>query len=138
MSVKATTWAWEQDVNMAEQLTLLALADFADEKGVCWPSKELLMQRSKLSRRGLMSCLKRLADAGLISVQQWHRENGSSTSNYYQLCMPEGRGQEMPPRRERGRGQLLPPSRKEAGGGGTSCPLEGAPPAPPGGTSCPP
>jgi hypothetical protein len=40
MSWQATTWAMNQKVgNAGRKLLLLALANYADENGVCWPSQ---------------------------------------------------------------------------------------------------
>lgn len=43
MSIKAMTWAWGlAELPLRESMVLLALADAANDEGVCWPSQEVL------------------------------------------------------------------------------------------------
>jgi len=37
MSLAAMTWAWEQDLEPANKIILLAVADIADEEGIAFP-----------------------------------------------------------------------------------------------------
>lgn len=51
MSVKAMTWAWEQDLKPGPKFVLVALADHSDGNGVCWPGHELIADKCGLSRQ---------------------------------------------------------------------------------------
>ena len=51
MSIRATTWAWTAQTTPTAKLVLLALADFADETGHCWPRVALLVEMTCLSER---------------------------------------------------------------------------------------
>lgn len=69
MSSKATSWAWSAEgLKSSERLTLLALADRADETNHCWPSWDRLTADTCLNRKTINSCLKSLAEKGLIEV----------------------------------------------------------------------
>lgn len=48
------------------KLLLLCLADYADDKGNCWPSFQSLANRSDMSRRHVMRVMSELEELGLI------------------------------------------------------------------------
>lgn len=83
-------WAWAQEISATEVLVLIALADHADDDGLCWPGQKGLAQKTKLTRQAINGILKRLKEAGIIEViPRWdslHRP----LANYYQLCMKQG------------------------------------------------
>lgn len=85
MSVKALTWAFDQPIAGNEKVVLLALADHANEHGVCWPSISLLMQRAHVGERTVQRAIQSLEDAGFITRERRQRENGGDTSNLYRL-----------------------------------------------------
>lgn len=51
MSIKAINWAFSLPLPPKQKLVLLALADYADDAGVCWPSTRMLSKKSGLSLR---------------------------------------------------------------------------------------
>lgn len=87
MSVKAITWAFDRPVSATEKVVLLALADHADEHGMCWPSISLLVKRAHVGERTVQRALQSLEDGGFIARERRQRENGSDTSNLYLLNM---------------------------------------------------
>lgn len=77
MSLKATSWAWEiptKEIGMTNKFVLLALADYANQEGVCFPSQSTLGDKVDLSERSVRTALGELEALGLIS-----RESRSST-----------------------------------------------------------
>jgi len=46
MSLRAMSWAWEVKVNAIDKVILLALADCADDDGLCFPSLKTICQKS--------------------------------------------------------------------------------------------
>lgn len=77
MSLKATSWAWEiptKDIGMTNKFVLLALADYANLDGACFPSQATLGDKVDLSERSIRTALAELEALGLIS-----RESRSST-----------------------------------------------------------
>ena len=77
MSLKATSWAWEiptKDIGMTNKFVLLALADYADKDGICFPSQATLGDKVDLSERSIRTALDALEGMGLII-----REARSST-----------------------------------------------------------
>lgn len=85
MSVKALTWAFDQPISATDKVVLLALADHANDRGECWPSVSLLMQRAYVGERTVQRALQSLEDGGFIVRERRQRENGSDTSNLYRL-----------------------------------------------------
>jgi len=76
MSVAATNYVWESSpAEGADRLVLLALADFADESGNCFGSWGKLEQKTRLARRTIADCLRRLQKSGeLIMMQRGARK----------------------------------------------------------------
>ena len=61
MSWKALKWASEQTTGSASnKLILIALANFADDDGLCFPKISTLSKISELSERQIIRCLKDL------------------------------------------------------------------------------
>ena len=77
MTAPAFVWAMEQgfahQLLPSDRLTLIVLADRGNCKRVCWPSLQLLMEDTGLSKRTLLTVVHRLANAGLISIEKWGR-----------------------------------------------------------------
>ncbi|MAU40997.1 MAG: hypothetical protein CMF31_05175 [Kordiimonas sp.] len=87
MSVKAIHWAFEQDLKPSAKVVLLALADYANDDGECWPGLDVIMHKSRLSRRAVQKQIKALEEAGIIARAARYRDNGSNASNQYILKM---------------------------------------------------
>ncbi len=85
MSVKALTWAFEQDLKPTPKIILLALADYANDHGECWPGINSLCEKSGITRSTLKRNLQILEDDGVIVRRERKRNNGSQTSNRYFL-----------------------------------------------------
>lgn len=61
------TAVWERpDISSTQKLVLLALADWANDEGLCWPSLDKLCTKSSLGRRTIQMAIKDLCAAGLL------------------------------------------------------------------------
>lgn len=85
MSNEALTWAFKQELPMVQKFVLVALADYADEDGSCFPAHAKTAKRVGASVRTTQRAVRELADAGYIVIQTGTRGNGSQTSNRYRL-----------------------------------------------------
>ena len=93
MSVKAMTWAWEQQgLSDGEKLTLMAFADHADDHGVCWPSNGRVAEKVGCKDRAVRERVGRLEAKGMLHRETRTRPNGSQTSNLVVLHMGPGPG----------------------------------------------
>lgn len=69
MSVQAMAWAFDMQMESpSAKLVLLALANFADEEGKCWPSQERLAAMSSQSVDSVQRRLKELVELGFITT----------------------------------------------------------------------
>lgn len=75
-----------------ERLVMLALADYADDNGRCYPSNARLCERTGLSERAVRTNIRALEANGFLTV---HIGVGQAGANVY-FVRPEG-GQEIPP-----------------------------------------
>ena len=87
MSIKATTWAWEQTLPAPRKLILLSLAENADNEGICWPSLTQVSKRTSQSVRTVQRTLKDLKQLRLLTVKTRTAPCGRQRSNQYQLCL---------------------------------------------------
>lgn len=74
------------DVTGSELLVLLALADYAGDNNICWPSLNSIGQKARISRRHVIRILGQLVDKGLIEiVQAGGVIDGMNRANVYRI-----------------------------------------------------
>ncbi|OYD83711.1 helix-turn-helix domain-containing protein [Azospirillum brasilense] len=78
-------WLDHPDLDADGFAILAALATFADENGVCWPSQSTLAAKLKRSRPTINRILQRLGDIGLVSIEHRRGRDGSRLSCLYRL-----------------------------------------------------
>jgi hypothetical protein len=64
------TAAWTVDLPSNDKLVLLALADCANDEGVCWPGLSSLVAKTGRCKRSLQESLRALASAGHITRKE--------------------------------------------------------------------
>ena len=83
MSIMAMTWAWGlTDLDQSQTLVLLALADAANDEGVCWPSQAEIGRKARLKDRAVRNQIRSLEAAGLLSVSRRATPQGRKTNVY--------------------------------------------------------
>ncbi|WP_181769462.1 helix-turn-helix domain-containing protein [Bradyrhizobium sp. UNPA324] len=88
MSWQATAWAAKQVTGSASnKLTLLALANYADHEGVCWPTQETLARDTEQSVDTVQRRLKALVKLGLVRVETRPGGRGQWDGRKYYLAM---------------------------------------------------
>ena len=73
MSIRLMSEVWLLAVSAAEKMVLLALADAANDDGICWPSitgKRPLTAKTSLSERTIQNAIKSLCTNGHLSRQE--------------------------------------------------------------------
>jgi len=100
MSIAAMNWAWHQDLKPVPKLVLMALADAADDQGICWPSVATIATKVGISTRTVRRVMQALIGCELLSAEQRYRSDGSCSSNRYRLSL-EG-GDKLSPAPDRG------------------------------------
>lgn len=80
MALKITSLVWERGPKDHTQFVVhLALAEFADHSGLCWPSIETIATRSRLSKSSVIRTIKRLETDGWLSTVRKSREHKGNT-----------------------------------------------------------
>lgn len=84
MSIKAMSWVWDNSpYDGVGLLVHLALADFADDNGYCWPSQKRIADKCKSSERHVRRIIAQMIDDGQLYIVV--KSNGVTTNNKYQL-----------------------------------------------------
>jgi hypothetical protein len=84
MSIKIMTAVWDrEDLSSTQKLVLLALADWANDDGLCWPSINRLAIKASLTSRAVQKTIRSLEDAGFI-----RREEVLGKGNRYWISAP--------------------------------------------------
>jgi len=104
MSIRVMTAVWDRSKQTGTALLIiLALADFANDEGFCWPSIDTLAHKARCSRRHVQRLVREMADEVEI------RENaGPSGVHLYHITLPVGRARKELPT-DAGRGDILSP-----------------------------
>lgn len=86
MSIQAVAWAISQRVGSPTgKVLLMCLANYANERGECWPSQKTIAREAELGERATRDWLQKLESKGLISRSRRHRSDGSRTSDHVTL-----------------------------------------------------
>jgi hypothetical protein len=80
------TLVWKSDVQPVNaRMTLLALADNANDRGLCWPSTAHLAGKTGLSRRTVFRVLAQLSEEGLIERLARTHPSGAQAASAYRI-----------------------------------------------------
>jgi hypothetical protein len=84
MSIRIMSAVWERDdLTSTQKLVLLALADWANDEGLCWPSIEQLIKKSSLKKRAVQITIRSLEESGFV-----YREERIGKGNRYWIKIP--------------------------------------------------
>ena len=83
MSLSLLGDVFESDLPPSERLVALALANHADEEGVCWPSVKRIIACTGLTKRTILRSLDRLEETGWLIRQKRLDALGRNRSNVY-------------------------------------------------------
>lgn len=84
MSLTIVNTAMQKDFGTpCRKLVALCLANFADEKGKCWPSIHRIARCANVSERRAQTAIREFVDEGLITIEEggaprktnWYRIN---------------------------------------------------------------
>lgn len=128
MSFTACAWAFKvRDLRAPERHVLLVLANYADERGMCWPSQRHLADATGYSERTIRDALGKLEDSGYVDRRGRRGEEQVYRSDEIYLLMPEDMIDANPKSKpsgksfRRGAKNHEEPAADSAGATGSSC-----------------
>ena len=69
MSVRWISQVWQSSPYKGERLLLhLALADFASDEGICWPSQSTLARKARCSKNWVRLSISQMVRDGLVEI----------------------------------------------------------------------
>ena len=84
MSIKLMSAVWERDdLTSTQKLVLLALADWANDEGLCWPSVDRVALKASLTSRGVQKTIRALEE-----MQFLRKEEIKGRGNKYWISIP--------------------------------------------------
>lgn len=79
MSIRVMSWVWDHGpTDRDELLVMLALADYADDEGACYPSMAGIAEKARLTERGARGIVRRLEASGWLAVKVGGGRGGKS------------------------------------------------------------
>src|ERR1043166_9042776 len=72
------TAVWDLPLSSTDKLVMLALADWSNDNGVCWPSIQQLSEKTGLTDRAIRMTVGRMVEAGHLT----RHENPGKGVNY--------------------------------------------------------
>ena len=60
---------WKSTLPMTEKMVLLCLADFANDRGECWPAVDTIAAKCSCSDRTVQKAIKSLMASGVVTVK---------------------------------------------------------------------
>lgn len=89
MSIRILSAVWDRGpADKSELLVLLALADYCNDDGECWPSIPAVAQKARMSTRGVQQICRRLSEQGWLEIET---NSGRRGCNLYRLLNPHSR-----------------------------------------------
>lgn len=85
MAIELMSKAWKTELGGNDKLVLLALCDFANDEGVCYPSLSTLQSKAGIGKTTLTYILSAFEKIGVISRDKRKRGNNSDTSTLYHI-----------------------------------------------------
>jgi hypothetical protein len=94
VSIRHIAWAFDQDLKSGPKFVLVALANYADEDGYCYPSQERIAADTGQGESTVRAHLKLLEEGGessprYIERRERRRANGTRDNDGYQLLAPD-------------------------------------------------
>ena len=98
MSIKIMSQVWDMEIeDSTTKLTLMALADFSDDEGYCYPSYEVLAKKISKSKRTAIRAVEKLAELGFLQKEKRELNDGTSRTNLYKIVSEKERVTQTPP-----------------------------------------
>ena len=92
MSIRIMSQVWNMEIDdSTTKLTLMALADFSDDEGYCYPSYEVLAKKISKSKRTAIRAVEKLTELGFLQKEKRELKDGTSSANLYKILSEKER-----------------------------------------------
>jgi len=99
MSIRIMSQVWNMEIDdSTTKLTLMALADFSDDEGYCYPSYEVLAKKISKSKRTAIRAVEKLTELGFLQKEKRELKDGTSSANLYKILSENERVTQTHPR----------------------------------------
>ena len=99
MSIKVMSHVWNMEIeDSTAKLALMALADFSDDDGYCFPSYKVLAKKISKSKRTAIRVVDKLAELGFVQIEKRELKDGTSSTNLYKIMIENDRVAQAHPR----------------------------------------
>ena len=99
MSIRIMSQVWNMEIDdSTAKLTLMALADFSDDEGYCYPSYEVLAKKISKSKRTAIRAVEKLTELGFLQKEKRELKDGTSSANLYKILSENERVTQTHPR----------------------------------------
>ena len=99
MSIRIMSQVWDMEIeDSTTKLTLMALADFSDDEGYCYPSYEVLAKKISKSKRTAIRAVEKLTELGFLQKEKRKLKDGTSSANLYKILSENDRVTQTHPR----------------------------------------
>lgn len=88
MSLAAISWAWQQPVPRNQLLELLAIADHANDLGVCWVRVKTIAAKARATERSTQRNVAALVEGGYLEIIERRDGKTGNRCNLYVLNLP--------------------------------------------------
>jgi DNA-binding transcriptional regulator YhcF (GntR family) len=85
MSLKIMNIGFASNLKPTAKLIYIAIADFANDDGECFPSKSKLAEKASVSMSTMKYYLRAFEILGIVKSEQLYRNNGSKSSLFYKI-----------------------------------------------------
>jgi hypothetical protein len=91
LSIRWLSHVWLRSPYKSERLLLhLALADFANDEGLCWPSQRTLAQKARCSENFVRVTIAQMVKDGVLEVAKQGRGRGNTTAYILKTHLANG------------------------------------------------
>ena len=80
---------WKSTLPMTEKMVLLCLADFANDRGECWPAVDTIAAKCSCSDRTVQKAIKSLMASGVVTVKDEPGRSHNFTIHPRRIFTPE-------------------------------------------------
>jgi predicted transcriptional regulator len=80
-----SNYIFNNQIDVHSKIVYAGLKKFSNNEGICFPSRNTLVEVCKVSLSTVRKAINNLIDAKILDKQERYRQNGSQTSNIYSL-----------------------------------------------------